>query len=205
LPRWAGRFSPWPAPGRSCWRCAFPTGWARAAFLPRDAMLALSVAPEQRGLAFGFHRALDNAGAVVGPLLAAWLLYRGMPIRDILLWTLCRGDDGRPGAVHPRAAPRDATTQTGFQLDAARLSAGFQTLPAGAGAVHPGQFVQHVPAAARSGNGAGRISGTAVVGSGVGMAMLFSTPLSALSDRLGRTRLIVGGWRCMACSTCCSV
>jgi MFS family permease len=26
------------------------------------------------------------------------------------------------------------------------------------------------------------------------MAMVFSTPLSALSDRIGRTRLIVGGW-----------
>ncbi|MDZ7656555.1 MAG: MFS transporter [Sulfurimicrobium sp.] len=44
---------------------------------PRDALLALSVVPEQRGLAFGVHRAMDNAGAVIGPLLAAWLLWQG--------------------------------------------------------------------------------------------------------------------------------
>jgi MFS family permease len=36
----------------------------------RDAMLADSVAPEDRGKAFGFHRAGDTAGAVVGPLAA---------------------------------------------------------------------------------------------------------------------------------------
>ncbi len=40
----------------------------------RDAMLADSVAPEDRGKAFGFHRAGDTAGAVVGPLAAFGLL-----------------------------------------------------------------------------------------------------------------------------------
>jgi MFS family permease len=40
----------------------------------RDAMLADSVAPRYRGKAFGFHRAGDTVGAVVGPLLAFWLL-----------------------------------------------------------------------------------------------------------------------------------
>jgi MFS family permease len=37
---------------------------------PRDAMIADSAAPNERGLAFGFHRAMDHAGAVVGPLIA---------------------------------------------------------------------------------------------------------------------------------------
>jgi MFS family permease len=37
---------------------------------PRDALIADSVAPSIRGRAFGFHRAADNLGAVVGPLLA---------------------------------------------------------------------------------------------------------------------------------------
>ncbi len=41
---------------------------------PRDALLADMVAPEHRGRAFGLQRAMDNAGAVVGPLLAAFLL-----------------------------------------------------------------------------------------------------------------------------------
>ena len=40
----------------------------------RDAMLAESVAPQDRGRAFGFHRAGDTAGAVLGPLAAFGLL-----------------------------------------------------------------------------------------------------------------------------------
>jgi len=36
---------------------------------PRDAMIADTVAVEQRGIAFGFHRAMDHAGAVIGPLI----------------------------------------------------------------------------------------------------------------------------------------
>ena len=44
---------------------------------PRDAMIADSVSQDERGLAFGFHRAMDHTGAVVGPLagfLLVWLL-----------------------------------------------------------------------------------------------------------------------------------
>jgi MFS family permease len=37
---------------------------------PRDALLVQDIAPEARGRAFGFHRAADTAGAVVGPLIA---------------------------------------------------------------------------------------------------------------------------------------
>lgn len=40
----------------------------------RDAMLAESVPAESRGKAFGFHRAGDTLGAIVGPLLAVGLL-----------------------------------------------------------------------------------------------------------------------------------
>jgi MFS family permease len=35
---------------------------------PRDAIIAAETPVEQRGQAFGFHRALDTAGAIVGPL-----------------------------------------------------------------------------------------------------------------------------------------
>jgi MFS family permease len=38
---------------------------------PRDALIADSTPPEARGVAFGFHRALDTAGAVVGVAIAA--------------------------------------------------------------------------------------------------------------------------------------
>ena len=41
---------------------------------PRDAMIADAVPPEQRGIAFGFHRAMDHAGAVIGPLVGALLV-----------------------------------------------------------------------------------------------------------------------------------
>ncbi len=40
----------------------------------RDALLAASVPEESRGFAFGFHRAMDHLGALVGPLLAFGLL-----------------------------------------------------------------------------------------------------------------------------------
>jgi MFS family permease len=37
---------------------------------PRDALLVVGIPPGQRGRAFGFHRAADTAGAVIGPLIA---------------------------------------------------------------------------------------------------------------------------------------
>jgi MFS family permease len=37
---------------------------------PRDAMVADTVPQERRGLAFGYHRMMDNAGAVLGPAVA---------------------------------------------------------------------------------------------------------------------------------------
>ncbi len=42
---------------------------------PRDAMLADLAPREARGRVFGFHRAMDHAGAVTGPLLASAFLY----------------------------------------------------------------------------------------------------------------------------------
>ena len=41
---------------------------------PRDALIADSVAPEIRGRAFGFNRAMDHLGEAVGPILAAVFL-----------------------------------------------------------------------------------------------------------------------------------
>jgi MFS family permease len=41
---------------------------------PRDAMIADTVAIQERGLAFGFHRAMDHTGAVVGPLIGYLLV-----------------------------------------------------------------------------------------------------------------------------------
>ncbi|MFB8085854.1 MFS transporter [Streptomyces sp. NPDC055992] len=41
---------------------------------PRDALISLSSTPENRGRAFGVHRALDTAGALLGPLVAFLIL-----------------------------------------------------------------------------------------------------------------------------------
>jgi len=41
---------------------------------PRDAMIAASVSSEKLATAFGVHRAMDTAGAMLGPLVAAGLL-----------------------------------------------------------------------------------------------------------------------------------
>jgi MFS family permease len=42
---------------------------------PRDAMIADAAPPAERGLAFGFHRAMDHGGAVLGPLIGLALLW----------------------------------------------------------------------------------------------------------------------------------
>src|SRR5262245_18294945 len=42
---------------------------------PRDAMIADNVSPGKRGLAFGFHRAMDHTGAVIGPLIGYAAVY----------------------------------------------------------------------------------------------------------------------------------
>ena len=53
---------------------------------PRDTMIAAAAPPERRGAAFGLHRAFDNAGAVLGPLLAAGLVgWMGLTFRTVFL------------------------------------------------------------------------------------------------------------------------
>jgi MFS family permease len=79
---------------------------------PRDALIA-DVTPEPlRGRAFGLQRGLDHAGAVLGPLVAWWLLTAGAGLRTVILASLVpgiavlflatwavRGGNGRNGAV----------------------------------------------------------------------------------------------------------
>lgn len=61
---------------------------------PRDAWVADAVDPAERGRAYGFHRAADHAGALVGPLVAwALLAGLGLGLRELFLWALV------PGAV----------------------------------------------------------------------------------------------------------
>lgn len=59
---------------------------------PRDAMIAESTAPDNRGRAFGFHRAMDHLGAALGPALAAaFLWFRPEDLRLLFALTLLPG------------------------------------------------------------------------------------------------------------------
>ncbi|HEB69244.1 MAG TPA: MFS transporter [Desulfobulbus sp.] len=58
---------------------------------PRDALIAASTDSTRLGRAFGFHRALDNAGAMLGPLCAWYLLRAGIPMAHVFLWSLVPG------------------------------------------------------------------------------------------------------------------
>jgi MFS family permease len=58
---------------------------------PRDAMIAEITAPAARGRAFGFHRAADHFGAVLGSVAAWWLLSRGTDVRTVIAWSVVPG------------------------------------------------------------------------------------------------------------------
>jgi MFS family permease len=53
---------------------------------PRDALIAESVDPSIRGRAFGFHRAADHAGGVVGPLIAFAVLTWHLAALRTVFW-----------------------------------------------------------------------------------------------------------------------
>src|SRR6266545_1862198 len=62
---------------------------------PRDALIADVTPEESRGKAFGFHRALDHTGAVVGPLLALLFLNAmHLPMRTVFMIAVIPGAIG---------------------------------------------------------------------------------------------------------------
>jgi MFS family permease len=59
---------------------------------PRDALLARFAPEKTRGRVYGFHRAMDHAGAVAGPLVAtAFLYFHPEAYRPLFVWTLVPG------------------------------------------------------------------------------------------------------------------
>lgn len=58
---------------------------------PRDVLISSSVDAKDAGRAFGFQRALDHAGAVLGPLVATALLARGWTLREVFLAAIVPG------------------------------------------------------------------------------------------------------------------
>jgi MFS family permease len=57
----------------------------------RDALVAQVTPPEARGRAFGFHRAADHAGAVLGSVAAWWLLQSHVDVRQVIAWSAVPG------------------------------------------------------------------------------------------------------------------
>jgi len=111
---------------------------------PRDAWLSSIAVKESRGYAFGVHKALDKAGAVLGPLVAygllTWLGESASTYRTLFLvafvpavlsvLVLIRIPD-QPGAVHPRESVRASWQQ---------LSPGFKRFLFPAGVFALGYF-----------------------------------------------------------------
>jgi MFS family permease len=166
---------------------------------PRDALIADSIEASQRGRAFGFHRAADNAGAAVGPLLAtALLLGAGLSMRSVFWIAAIPGalavltlvafvrEAPRAVVVEKDAAPRGPLGSPFWKFLAVLLvftlgnsTDAFLLLRAGQLGVPLWQMpllwaVLHFVKSAAS------------------------TPGGALSDRLGRRPLVVGGWMCYA-------
>lgn len=93
---------------------------------PRDALIADSTAEAWRGRAFGLHRTMDTAGAVVGPLLALLLLtwfddrlrlvfaLAVIPALLSLLPLLRVRDPSRAGEADGSARPKPALSLRGF-------------------------------------------------------------------------------------------
>jgi MFS family permease len=166
---------------------------------PRDAMLA-GLAPDgARGRVFGFHRAMDHAGAVVGPLVASAFLfafpgeYRALFALTILpgalaLLALSAVPDVSAGtATAPvrAAAPVDPAGPLSGPLKRFLIILSIFTLGNSTDAflllrlTDAGLAAVYLPLA---------WAGLHVVKAAL------STWGGTLSDRLGRTRLIAAGW-----------
>lgn len=162
---------------------------------PRDALLALTVTPETRGLAFGFHRSLDNAGAVVGPLLAAGLLAADVPLTSVFLGTALGGaiTVGLACAIREPTRPRRAQPKP-FSWRLHGLPSPFKRYLAVLALFTLGNS-SNMFLLLRAGElGVAEYQVPLLWAVVSFIATVFSTPLAALSDRIGRIRLIAGGW-----------
>jgi len=74
---------------------------------PRDALIA-DAAGDRAGRAFGFHQAMDNAGAVAGPLLATALLAAGLSLRGVFWVAVIPGAVATALVAAVREPPRSA-------------------------------------------------------------------------------------------------
>ena len=161
---------------------------------PRDALLAASVEPNRRGLAFGFHRSMDHAGAVVGPLAAAALLAAGFSVRDVILMTIVPGVLCVLLVLMLREPP-------GVAIDASKIDWQWRSLPAPlkryliALAVFTLSQASNMFLLLRAKDSGFTDAQIPLLWAGFSaLAMLLSTPLSAGSDSLNRPRMLCVAW-----------
>ncbi|CAM3736891.1 MFS transporter [Polynucleobacter brandtiae] len=162
---------------------------------PRDALLAETVQENQRGITFGLHRSMDNAGAVVGPLLAAMFLSLGVPLRDIFLWAIVPAVITITLALCIKEPYREAVPQ------ANRFSWSLEGMPnqfkrylvvAGIFALANSSDMFLLLRAREAGVPQEQIP---LLWAAISLiTTLFGAPLSALSDTFGRKRFILIAW-----------
>lgn len=161
---------------------------------PRDALLAETVPPSQRGLTFGLHRSMDNAGAVVGPLIAAFLLSIHMPLRDIFLWATIPGVITVGLALCLREPLRERVVVQPFSWSLEGLSPQFKRyiLVAGIFALANSSDMFLLLRAKELGVPQEQIP---LLWATISLiTTVFGTPLSALSDRFSRKHFILVAW-----------
>jgi MFS family permease len=86
---------------------------------PRDALIA-DAAGTRAGRAFGFHQAMDNGGAVVGPLLATALVAASLSIRSVFWIAVIPGAIATILVALVREPSRPETTTPAVPAPAAR-------------------------------------------------------------------------------------
>ena len=161
---------------------------------PRDALIAAAAGPEQRGRAFGFHRSMDHAGSVIGPLLAFGLLSAHADLEHVFLASAVPGVlvllllyVGVP-ASQATVLPAPARFSWGAlhgRLKAMIVAAGLLAL-----ASVPEVFV--VLWARQAGL---EVVWVPLVWAAASVAkMIIAMPAGILSDRVGRLPLLLGGW-----------
>lgn len=168
----------------------------------RDALLADSVDAAQVGRAFGFERAMDTFGAVLGPLCAA-LLVSTLGIRGTIRWTLLPGltaalafaflvPAGKTNGDH--RAPTFISSFSQLPKDYWRLLTGI--FAHGIGAFAPTLLILRATQALTPSHGAARAAALSVALYTFHnfMSAVVSYPAGAVGDRIGKRNLLVLGY-----------
>ncbi len=162
---------------------------------PRDALLAESVTENQRGLTFGLHRSMDNAGAVIGPLLATLFLSIGVPLKDIFLWAIVPAVIAVALALcieEPKREPTPQENRFSWSLEGMPNQFKRYLVVAGIFALGNSSDMFLLLRAREAGVPQEQIP---LLWAGISLiTTLFGTPLSALSDSFGRKRFILSAW-----------